>query len=366
MITIRQNFAWQFEGKFPDVPFAEGVNEEELLQVDPDPLFLTLPIVQDGLTASDGLIYRPAFNERIMQTILNKKIGGNMGHHSLWFSNSRSETDPIQWVGAIRDEDGRYWAKGFIKNEDVKKHFKTKKAVGAKVGTSIMGFAEPGAIVYHDNGTYDVDPERFHLRYIDIIDDPDDAALSMEREFNLTAHSRDFTSEEKDTDNMTITSVDQVPAEIRQQIEQAVRRQLEQNDEVEELRQSLETVESQLAQARADNEKMAKALFNSRLNELITNSIDLKGLASEDENILATFVRNSVRAEMGADLNVDNAQEAIDAVLQSDAYKRLAKTVVEQASGGRAFVGGDDTPEKTAGELIEENIDDLIAEWGIS
>ena len=365
MITIRQNYNWKFEGEFPDVPFAEGVNEEELLQIDPDPLFVTLPIAQDGLTATDGLAYRPAFNDRLIETIVQKKIGGNMGHPSLWFNNSRSETTPIQWVGATRDDKGVIWAKGFIKNEEVKKHFKTKKAIGAKVSTSIMGFAEPGAIVYHENGTYDVDPSKFHLRFIDIIDDPDDAALQFEREFNLTKHSKSYDNDREDTDNMTITSVDQVPVEIRRQIEQQFAARQEQTNEVAELQQTLSAVREELAQTKAKNAELAKTIFHSKLTDLIKNSIGLEGIDRADEDMLVTFVRNSVRAEIGSSIDVEAAKAAIEAVLQSDVYKRLAQTVVTKATGGRAFSPAyDATESKSAGEIAEENIDSILSEWG--
>jgi hypothetical protein len=139
----------ELRGSFPDVPFAAGVNYEELVAADlaesRQPMFVTLPLAQFGQVSRNRRRYSEAEVRRMYNRIMQGAVTGQLGHLT---EDERSHAFPIpavKWVGAII-VDKQLWGKAYIlsNREDVREYFRVQKATSGRVGTSLyaMGYEE--------------------------------------------------------------------------------------------------------------------------------------------------------------------------------------------------------------------------------
>jgi len=56
-VAVRESYEGVFAGSFPQVPYAPGVDVKALLGTDPDPMFLTLPVVRVGEISKNGMVH---------------------------------------------------------------------------------------------------------------------------------------------------------------------------------------------------------------------------------------------------------------------------------------------------------------------
>lgn len=143
-----------FGGPFPDVPYAPGVNPDELTQGDGEPFFITLPIAEIGMVSKNKLRYTREFCESLVQQINTDKPTGIRGHIR---DDERSSAYPepaVYWVGATLDSE-KVWAKGYIPPGATREEYRIKKATRASAATSIYG--RPLRIKEYGDGTYTPD-----------------------------------------------------------------------------------------------------------------------------------------------------------------------------------------------------------------
>jgi len=128
----------EFRGSFPDVPIAAGVDMEALRAHDPDPMFISIPIIpQIGATSRNGLLYDDALAAAIVAQINEKRPDGIWGHLK---EDERSTAFPepaATWIGAVK-VDNAVWAKALISGP-AKERIRRMKATGGQIATSIYG-----------------------------------------------------------------------------------------------------------------------------------------------------------------------------------------------------------------------------------
>src|ERR1041385_7450385 len=81
MAELLARYVSEFRAGFPNVPFAPGVDAEGIKSDDPDPMFVTLPLVAVGakLGNSDERWTKPDV-ENLVKEIQIKRPEGILGH----------------------------------------------------------------------------------------------------------------------------------------------------------------------------------------------------------------------------------------------------------------------------------------------
>ncbi len=390
-IQVVQHFLWRFTGGFPEVPFAPGVNVQELNEIDPDPLYVTLPFVIDGGKASNGLFYSKAFNDALIEQVNAKRPTGSFGHHiGVLEATARNDVPPIIWVGATRDSEGRGWIKGFVRDRGVKEYLRALKAAGSSIGTSIVGSAPYEAfIVYNaddEEGFYfEIDPQRFSLISVDVVE-PERAALQMPRPYVLTANSKETPSEDtwvvgiysglgdfvaEDTKpevlrNLSVTQAAEVDGDIMEDLVEMTEEPVVEEavtpveaEEVSAIQQDISLVEAlqglqeEIAALTAEKVRLEQELLQFRLREEVQHAVGVPISA------LQKYVQNAVMVQLGqrTDVTQEELRACIQDVLSTPEYKELAKSLVYQASGGALLIGSE------SGGDSDEDLQKRVNEW---
>jgi hypothetical protein len=130
----------EFRGGFPDVPFAPDVDVAGLRADDPDPLFVTLPIVRVGVKSGNGLTWSETDARHLVNEINTRKPEGINGHVTAEQRASRYDLPRLRWLGAELVGDMVY-AKAYVPQyaSDMREHFRLAKRTNAPVGTSVYG-----------------------------------------------------------------------------------------------------------------------------------------------------------------------------------------------------------------------------------
>lgn len=328
MSEIINEMVTQFGGKYPDVPFAAGVDSEAFL-TDKDPFFVTLPIAQVGVKSGNGLDFKRADVERIVQQVNTKRPEGNTGHTPKDKRSSEYTIPKVRWLGAMIDEDGVAWGKAWVPNyaPEVREFFRDAKRSGAKVGTSIYGLK--GAA-----GLSDMDLESIDLGHPDRLGVREVGAIPQ-----ITSELQDENHEEA-----TIMAENELINELRTQRDSNVALVAELTGKVataEKLASELQTkatlADAVIAELGADPVKTAK--------DLIAELVDLKKakLANAIDDVIAELVkvpalRGIAKKEVAGAKSTDEARTLITEFMETDEYQELATALVLKASGGRAIV----------------------------
>lgn len=128
----------EFRGSFPDVPIAAGVDMEALRAHDPDPMFISIPIIpQIGATSRNGLLYDDALAAAIVAQINEKRPDGIWGHLKEEERSTAFPEPAATWIGAVK-VDNAVWAKALISGP-AKERIRRLKATGGQIATSIYG-----------------------------------------------------------------------------------------------------------------------------------------------------------------------------------------------------------------------------------
>lgn len=360
-LQLRHFYNAQLAGKFPDVPVADGVNIDELVADDPNPTFLTLPIAEDGRVAEDGLRYTQQFNERLIaNTINSRRVLGNMGHMSPFETIYRFDIPAAIWLGAMRTDDGIWWAKAYIVDGDVGNFVRRLKAANGVIATSIHMRYSPLGTTFLDDGTFTVDPDAAELLQLDFAPD-ERAALKMDRDMLVTSHMNGESEEMPDKKeilaSLTVADIAMLPEDVKQAIinEASIDEQLTHfKTAATENAQQLQTLQGTLAER--DRE-----LFNMRLDNLIGEAIP----TDTADGTLQDYVRTKVVSHLKDGVDLDAAKAKVDEIVNSDIYKSMAKAVVLNMAGGSAIVGARTIETRSAGEIAEKNIDAIEARWGM-
>ena len=341
-----------FRGKYPDVPFAEGV-DVEAFKSETNPFFVTLPISKVGVTSRNGRTFDRAAVERIVNQVNDKKPEGGLGHLTPSERGSRYEMPKVRWLGAMIDTDGTAWGKAYIPEyaSDVREFFKTAKMANARVGTSIYG--KEG-----EAGLADMTLEQIDLGHPDRL-----GVLEVGAIPKITAELEDQNTEaimpEKEVIAELIAAKDATIAELQSKVSEAAAT-------VAELTKKAEIADGLIAELGSEKpvEKVQKLISVVAELEAKQHKTAIEGVVAE----LVTLedMRPIIKGQLGdvKALTVDAAKEKIVALLNDEGNKKVAKALALLVSGGRAIV----TELKTGNELKEPTAADVAkarAEWGI-
>ena len=155
---LLETFLTEMRGTPPDVPYAPGVNFDELVKGDESPMFVTLKVGAVGAesrnkTASGKARWYPAEVENVVvRTVEESKVTGIRGH--LRDDERAYANPPAVWraVGAKIDESKQTWVKFYVfpTATEVREEIRTAKATNAPIGLSryATGFvnSETGAV----------------------------------------------------------------------------------------------------------------------------------------------------------------------------------------------------------------------------
>lgn len=145
-----------FEKGYPEVAIGNGVDFDELIEGDDDPMFMTLPIGEVNARSRNGRTYPRREVQGIVNAINRETVLGRVDHK--W----HFEMPSLTWIGAFIDEDGIAWGKAYIHKTavEVREYIRVAKSANAKVATSLEGYAE----VDEEGMVSDLE-----LHYIDIV-----------------------------------------------------------------------------------------------------------------------------------------------------------------------------------------------------
>ncbi len=343
-MALRQlvtHFDHIFRGQFPDVPTNENVSQEEILQIDPDPVFITLPFAKRDAVASDGFKYTQAFNARLESQIKTDGITGYLGHatNKGFFDGGELPLPVIHWVGSMEDGNGTAWAKGLVVDPSLKQQVKLMKATGSKIGTSIIAAFDPSTIIYHDDGSWEIDPNTVDFHHLDMVP-PKMAALEMERPFDITAHSKKIENEENEEKEIKVMELNDIPQELMTQI-------------TSPLDEKAKILQSKVAEL--ENE-----LLSSRLEKIIRKSLTIQSTS------LYNYVYAKLELAIHTKSNI-NLEETLEEIMSSEDYKEIAEAVVQSKSGGSLKLNPEtihtDNNEKR--EALLDQTDEIMQTWGV-
>lgn len=324
----------EFRGTFPDVPIADGVNMDELRALDPDPVFITLPVVPKvGAVSKNGLLYDEALVKSIETQINAKRPGGRFGHLR---EEERDTAFPIpegMWLGAKREGD-TLWAKAYVHGA-AREHVKRLKAVGGSIATSIYG-----------KGSYEATDTKgvrrltnFDLESLDFAP-PERAALGYAAAPIVTSEMETPMDRNQLISELT---VDDIPARLRDALVAEYRQQVTDRDTL------ITSLQNTVAEYRRQQFESAVDAKVAELTAWQTTGDDAKRKLDAFRRTL----RSRIVAELGGDANkLQTVVETIWADLQP-----LAETVRDALAGPPAIVAGkvqskrpqfEDTPEARA------------------
>lgn len=316
--VIREYIVGEFRGNFPDVPIADGVDLAELKALDPDPMFVVLPVVPKvGAVSKNGLLYDEALVKSIETQINTKRPGGRFGHLR---EDERDSAFPIpdgMWLGAKREGD-TLWAKAYIPGGAARDHVRRLKAVGGSIATSIYG-----------KGSYEATDKKgvrrltdFNLETLDFAP-PERAALGyaatpiVTREMEIEMDRNQIISE---------LTVEDIPARLRDAIVAEFRLQVQDRD----------TLIAQLQTTVAEFQRQqTESAIDAKVAELTAWQVAGDAALAK----LAAF-RRTLRSRLVAELAGDVGQlDTVAETVWAD-LKPLAETVRDALAGPPALVAG--------------------------
>lgn len=127
---------FEFKGKYPDVPFAPGIDIDALIEGDDSPVFVTLPVGKANSSSGNSRFYDEKFVTELEKQVISKKPIGLMGHLSEEARKSEFPIEAVHWLGAKRVGE-LLWAKGYCPPGEARSRLKRYKSTGKQIATSI-------------------------------------------------------------------------------------------------------------------------------------------------------------------------------------------------------------------------------------
>jgi 2'-5' RNA ligase len=148
----------------PDVPYWSGMDIQSLTDGDDAPVFVTLPIAEDGAISDKRNYYSREFVDVVAEQARAKRVTANRGHLS---DAERSTAFPLPagyWVGTARKGSVLY-GKAYVPPGENRDMVKRVRATGGKLATSIYG---PGSATWDaERRLWVQSPKHFSLEHID-------------------------------------------------------------------------------------------------------------------------------------------------------------------------------------------------------
>lgn len=318
----------EFRGKYPDVPFAEGVDYAALVAGDADPVFVTLPIGKANVTSGNKRYYDDAFVSELERQVLANRPVGLMGHLKPEQRATEFPMEAVHWVGAKRIGE-LLWGKGYIPAGDARARLLRYKATNKQIATSIDALAE--GVWDEGLGAYRMSASSLRLNQIDIA--PADRAgigdlatvphITTEM---VTANLRAIDKESEVDRDEVIKSLTlaEVPTPLRDAIAagavQELRSQLGLSDDADIVAR---VREMQAAETQRQQENVTR-----RIQELIEDKDN--GIRLESARGLIVELVQARQPQ-----SIESAEAAYQAVVGSDSVKALLAAQVQEMMGPR-------------------------------
>lgn len=339
----------RLRGSFPDVPIAAGVDMEELKTLDPQPVFVTLPVIPEiGTVSKNGLLYDEALANSIEEQINTKRPGGIFGHLKDEDRDTSFPIPPAMWVGAKRVGQS-LWAKAYVAPGAARDHIRQLKAMGGSIATSIYG---KGAFEAVEKGVRRL--KDFDLESLDFAP-PSRAALGYAAAPFVTAEMEAGDNPPAEEQHpMNFVTVKDVPQPLREQIIQEFVTANGKRDQVAELAQQVADRDALIAEMQKSVAEARVREFDNTLEAKIAELVNwqVKGEAAQAKvDAFKRTLRSRILAEMGGDHQINMIDQVVAEVWKD--LQPLAETVRDALAGPSAIVGTkirterklEDTPE---------------------
>ena len=318
---IRIKSFTEFKGAVPEISIREGIDMDSLLNGDDDPFFLTLEIAQQDAVSTSKLLFDGELVDSIVDQVNSRGIEGIMGHlRDVDMDNAYPVSD-IHWLGAMKDGNGKAWAKGYIPRTAVaqREHFRILKATKGKAATSIFGRAKLEVL---DGGLQRA--KEFQLEQLDLAPYTR-AALPPDSDFTITKEMIDM-----DGEDTTPSADGQVtpPTDAR-----------------------IAELEAQVAQQAGLLQTAAQETYEARIAELTQSTVAKLKMEEEPQEALITVLREMVgESSMEAlEEDVSTAWEKLTPLIQLIVKAQAGNVAIIQGMNSRAGTPElEDTPETRA------------------
>lgn len=293
-----------------DVPFAQGVNIDEITKDDPDPLFVTIEALNPQISGN-GRHWTEESLYDVAKQVNTKRPDGYMGHLKEEDRPSKSPEAMTIWLGAVVSEVAgkkRLFVKGYVLPyaTKLKQYLRKAQAAGKQVAVSVYGQARE--VLNKAINAYDV--KDFVLESIDWAR-PGSQGIATAGAVSLTQEMEE--GEMKKADFMKALTLDQLRTDRPEIIQEMVR-------EIEpDLRRSItESLESRLV---AEMQNTIDGLMREKAMRVVDEMLNER-VALKSARIV---LRRLVISEMNSyDENV--VKETVENILGSDE----AKTVISE------------------------------------
>ncbi len=129
----------EMRGTYPEIALPEDIDRAALGE---EAFFVTLPIGQAGAKSRNQRTYSRAAVEQMVAQINAQRPEGMWGHLKAEETQTRYDPPAIRWLAAIMDSDGIAWGKGLPLTEATREYYRLAKATNARVGTSLVAWAQ--------------------------------------------------------------------------------------------------------------------------------------------------------------------------------------------------------------------------------
>jgi hypothetical protein len=355
----------QFKGSYPRMSIPADV-DEQLRQSDPDPFTFVMPVMKIGAASGNTSTtkagkrvnrrYGQDAAERLVRAIRENRPDGVLGHPP---PGKRSEILPaVHWLEAVIEGDSVYGL-GYVPphRQDVRETIRVKKSVNSRYGTSIVGsiegVAETGEVIGLEIGWIDLAdageigvPELGAVPGVNEI--REETGMDPDTIINELKAERDKSRDD-------LVRVQETLAETRQEIaELESARQVvtelgglfgEGADVVQEVRNVID-----------ERDQLRRRNQVAELRELVAEKVKLAGLRPMVLEHLG--VKGDQLISEMAPQTQEDAEAAIQAYLERDDVKAIAKALAVSEMGPGAVVPGlDNRPENGGGQQLEDTQD---------
>jgi hypothetical protein len=340
MSELLYSLVTEFKGDYPDVPLAPGVDVEGIKQDDPNPFFVTLPLLRVGGKSDNGFTWQAQDVDRVMSEINTKRVEGGVGHIPKEKRSTQYDLPKLRWVGATLNDE-TLWGKAYIPTyaEDVRTYFKNAIRSGARVGTSVYG-------VRGKQGLSDMVLESIDLGHPDRLGYKGAGAVPLitseiaNEDTDVSENTNDALVAELRTDR-------DAQRELVSELQDTIKAHESTIAELETSQTTLQALVSELSldtdNPLADAKVLVAELAATRARNLVT---DVKAVIAEmvelkelqpfiSEYLIEETDDGAERALVGS---VDEAKARVTGLLAKDNFKSLAKSLVREQRGFNAIV----------------------------
>jgi len=349
----------ELRGSYPEITLPTDVDVEGL---GPNPMFVTLPVMPRQARSGNGRKYGGAFGSALEREINDKRPEGGFGHLRDDERATRYDPPDIRWLRAQRDSNGTVWAKGIVLTQKARDHFRQAKATGARVATSIYGWAseQGGEAVDIDLEKLDIaDPTRAGIR--EAVAPPHITSEMEDGDGAADPTPTDGTNNDGVTTVLVETPASETPviqqeSIVNEDFDKMIAEMRTERDNAQTALEQRNTLVAELQQLVPGSDLLAS------VKVLVSEIADLRKqvLTAEIAEVIAGEVkladlRPIISEMLGPVASKEAAQVRVRELLQSEHIQRIAKSLVLELGGPRVVVTTqglaakfEDTPEKRA------------------